>query len=60
MDECYSRVEQIGHLVNMLLGAFEAYGVLPLELRRVASVSDLLGGHSRMDISPSLRTDGVG
>lgn len=42
MDERYSRVEQIAHRVAMLLGAFGAYGVLPLELRPVASVADLV------------------
>ncbi len=42
MDERYSRVEQIGHRVSMLLGAFGAYGVLPLELRPATSVADLV------------------
>jgi hypothetical protein len=42
MDERYGRVEQIAHRVSMLLGAFGAYGVLPLEPRPVASVADLV------------------
>ena len=41
-DERYTRVEQIAHRVSMLLGAFGAYGVLPMELRPVASFADLI------------------
>ncbi len=41
-DERFNRVEQIAHRVVMLQGAFAVYGVLPLEMRSVASVADLI------------------
>jgi hypothetical protein len=39
------RVEQIEHRVQMLLGIFAAYGVLPLEFKPAYSVGDLLAQH---------------
>jgi hypothetical protein len=45
MDEGFHRVEQIEHRVQMLLGIFGAYGVLPLEFKPAYSVGDLLVQH---------------
>jgi len=45
MGERYSRVEQLEHRVQMLLGVFSAKGVLPLEFKPAYSVGDLLLQH---------------
>jgi hypothetical protein len=45
MDEGFRRVEHIEHRVQMLLGIFGAYGVLPLEFKPAHSVGDLLVQH---------------
>lgn len=45
MDEGFRRVEQVEHRVQMLLGIFGAYGVLPLEFKPAYSVGDLLMQH---------------
>jgi len=45
MGERISRVEQLEHRVQMLLGTFSAKGVLPLEFRPAFSVGDLLTQH---------------
>lgn len=45
MDEGFRRVEQIKHLVQMLLGIFAAYAMLPLEFKPAYSVGDLLVQH---------------
>ena len=42
MDEGFRRVLQIEHRVQMLLGIFGAYGVLPLAFKPAYSVGDLL------------------
>jgi hypothetical protein len=45
MGERFSRVEQLEHRVQMLLGVFSAKGVLPLEFKPAYSVGDLLLQH---------------
>jgi hypothetical protein len=45
MDERFRRVEQIEQRVQMLLGIFASYGVLPLEFKPAYSVGDLLLQH---------------
>ena len=45
MGERFSRVEQLEHRVQMLLGIFSAKGVLPLEFKPAYSVGDLLTQH---------------
>jgi hypothetical protein len=45
MDEGFRRVEQVEHRVQMLLGIFGAYGVLPLEFKPAHSIGDLLVQH---------------
>jgi hypothetical protein len=45
MGERFSRVEQLEHRVQMLLGVFYAKGVLPLEFKPAHSVGDLLTQH---------------
>jgi hypothetical protein len=45
MGERFSRVEQLEHRVQMLLGVFSARGVLPLEFKPAYSVGDLLTQH---------------
>jgi hypothetical protein len=45
MDEGFRRVEQIEHRVQMLLGIFGAYGVLPLEFKPAHTVGDLVVQH---------------
>jgi hypothetical protein len=45
MDERFHRVEQIEQRVQMLLGIFATYGVLPLEFKPAYSVGDLLLQH---------------
>jgi hypothetical protein len=45
MDEGFRRVEQVEHRVQMLLGIYGAYGVLPLEFKPAHSVGDLLVQH---------------
>lgn len=45
MEERYTRVKQIEHRVRVLLGAFGASGVLPLEFKPAYSVGDLLVQH---------------
>ena len=45
MGERETRVRQVRHRVQMLLGIFSARGVLPLELKPAHSVGDLLVQH---------------
>jgi hypothetical protein len=45
MGERFSRIEQLEHRVQMLLGIFSAKGVLPLEFKPAHSVGDLLTQH---------------
>jgi len=45
MDERFRRVEQIEQRVQMLLGIFASYGVLPLEFKPAYTVGDLLLQH---------------
>jgi hypothetical protein len=45
MGERFSRVEQLEHRVQMLLGIFSAKGVLSLEFKPTHSVGDLLTQH---------------
>jgi hypothetical protein len=45
MGERFSRLEQLEHRVQMLLGVFSAKGVLPLEFKPAHSVGDLLTQH---------------
>ncbi len=47
MDEGSRRVEQIEHRVQMLLGIFAAYGVLPLEFKPADTIARLLVQHLR-------------
>lgn len=47
MDEGFRCVEQIEHRVQMLLGIFAAYGVLPLEFKPADCVARLLVQHLR-------------
>jgi hypothetical protein len=42
MGERFSRIEQVEHRVQMLLGVFSAKGALPLEFKPAYSVGDLL------------------
>ncbi|MGO8947583.1 MAG: hypothetical protein ACLQUY_07955 [Ktedonobacterales bacterium] len=42
MDEGFRRVQQIEHRVQMLLGIFRVYGVLPLEYKPAYTVVDLV------------------
>jgi hypothetical protein len=45
MESWLERAEQVRHRVQMLLGTFGAYGVLPLEFKPAHSVGDLLVQH---------------
>jgi hypothetical protein len=45
MGERFARLQQVEHRVQMLLGAFGAKGVLPLEFKPACSVKDLLAQH---------------
>ncbi len=45
MGERFSRIEQLEHRVQMLVGVFSAKGVLPLEFKPAHSVGDLLTQH---------------
>lgn len=45
MDERFRRVEQVEHRVQLLLGIFAAYGVLPLEFKPAYRIGDPLVRH---------------
>lgn len=45
MGERFSRVEQLEHRVQMLLGIIASHGVLSLEFKPAHSVGDLLTHH---------------
>jgi hypothetical protein len=59
MDGGFRRAEKIEHRVQMLLGIFGAYGVLPLEFKPAHTVGDLVVQHLDALEQEAAKKDGV-